>query len=95
LITGIVVQAAEQPVMMTAGTVDTNLKPAGHTAFHRFPVSAACESLRWCCRDLNKDCPHGRLHLYRARAQEFSARCRTADIVIAVSAEKRNIVRII
>jgi hypothetical protein len=81
--------------VVAAGAVDADLEPASHVALHRFPVATTRESLRRRCRDLGQDCSHSRSHLNRTGVKEFPARCRTSGIVIAVPAEKRNIVRII
>jgi hypothetical protein len=81
--------------MMAPGTVDTHLEPPGHIAFHSLPVTAASEPFRWRGGHLHQDRAHGRPYLNRAGIEEVAAWHCLVQVIVLMSAEKRNVVRII
>ncbi len=95
LVRGTVVKAAEQPVVVTAGAIDADLEPSRHIALHRFPVPAACESLRRRGSDLRQDRTHSCSYLNRAGIEELPAQYCLFRIVVAVPPKEHHLVRII
>jgi hypothetical protein len=94
-VAGVVVQVAEQPVVMTPGTIDADLEPSRHVALHGLPVSAARKSLRGSRRNLGQYRSHCRSNLNRAGIEKFSARYRLTLIIIAVPTKEHHLVRVI
>jgi hypothetical protein len=90
-----VVETAEQSVMVTPGSVDTDLEPSRHRALHCFPVTTTRESLRRCGRNLRQNRAHGRPHLDWAGIQKLLPKYSLARVVFTMSAKVSNVVRVI
>lgn len=90
-----VVEPAEEAVVVPLGSIDAEFEPALHGAMHGFPITAAGEPDRWCSR--NRDEAGADLGAYQLRAilDEVAPGNGLVRIVDAVSFEVDDLVRIV